>query len=213
VTGIGAAIGAAEKLRGEIVALAAFALQCEESDIVLENGVASYRGDEERAIPMIGIANLCYANVAILPDELIDLVSLNCRYVYRPPFDPPDPETKTGNLTLTYANQIHVAVVEIDEETGKTEILDYVAMDDCGSRINPQVVEGQVHGATAHGIGAALHESLDYDKDGNLLQATFWDYHPATSLDVPRLKTGHVESPSPFSTTGAKGIVEGGGAA
>ncbi len=85
-------------------------------------------------------------------------------------------------------------------------------MDDCGSRINPAVVEGQVHGATAHGIGAALHESLDYDEDGNLLQATFWDYHPATALDVPRLKTGHVESPSPFSKNGAKGMGEGGGA-
>jgi 2-furoyl-CoA dehydrogenase large subunit len=212
VTGIGAAIGAAEKLRGEILALSAFALQCEESDIVLADGVASYQGDEERAIPMIGVANLCYSNVAVLPDELADRVSLNCRYVYRPPFEPPDTETKTGNLTLTYANQIHAAVVEIDEATGKVEILDYVAMDDCGSRINPAVVEGQVHGATAHGIGAALHESLDYDEDGNLLQATFWDYHPATALDVPRLKTGHVESPSPFSKNGAKGMGEGGGA-
>ncbi|MBS1879390.1 MAG: molybdopterin-dependent oxidoreductase, partial [Actinobacteria bacterium] len=212
VTGIGAAIGAAEKLRGEIVKLAAFALQCEEGDIVLEGGVASYKGDEERAIPMIGIANLCYSNVAVLPDELADTISLNCRYVYRPPFTPPDVETKTGNLTLTYANQIHAAVVEIDEQTGKLTILDYVAMDDCGSRINPQIVEGQVHGATGHGIGAALHESLDYDEDGNLLQATFWDYHPATALDIPRLKTGHVESPSPFSKNGAKGMGEGGGA-
>jgi len=212
VTGIGAAIGATQKLRDEIKKVAAFALQCEEDDIVLADGNASYRGDEERAIPMIGIANFVYSNVAALPDEIADSVSLNCRYVYRPPFTPPDTETKTGNLTLTYANQLHVAVVEIDEETGKTTILDYVAMDDCGKRINPAIVEGQVHGATAHGIGAALHESLDYDEDGNLLQATFWDYHPATSLDVPRLKTGDVESPSPFSKNGAKGMGEGGGA-
>ena len=212
VTGIGAAIGAARKLRDEIVRVAAFALQCEVDDIELAGGMASYRGDEERAIPMIGIANLVYSNVAELPDELADSVSLNCRYVYRPPFTPPDPETKTGNLTLTYANQIHACVVEVDEETGQVEILDYVAMDDCGTRINPNVVEGQVHGATGHGIGAALHEALEYDEDGQLLQATFWDYHPATALDIPPLKTGHVESPSPFSDTGAKGMGEGGGA-
>jgi len=212
VTGIGAAKGAAEKLRGEIVRLAAFALEADPDEIEVAGGSASVRGDDERAIPFIGIANLVYSNIAVLPPELADSVSLNCRHVYRPPFVPPDPETKTGNLTLTYANQIHAAVVEIDEETGQVEILDYAAVDDCGTRINPQVVEGQVHGATGHGIGAVLYESLDYDEDGQLLQATFWDYHPVTALDVPRLKTGHVESPSPFSDTGAKGMGEGGGA-
>jgi CO/xanthine dehydrogenase Mo-binding subunit len=148
----------------------------------------------------------------VLPDELADSVSLNCRHVYRPPFRPPDPETKMGNLTLTYASQVHAAVVEVDEETGQVRILDYAAVDDCGRRIHPQVVEGQVHGATGHGIGAALYESLDYDEDGNLLQGTFWDYHTATALDVPALKTGSTESPSPFSPTGSKGMGEGGGA-
>ena len=212
VTGIGAAIGAAEKLRDEIVRLAAFALQAEPGEIEVSGGAARVRGDAERAIPFIGIANLVYSNIAVLPPELADSVSLNCRHVYRPPFEVPDHDAKRGNLTLTYANQIHAAVVEVDEETGQVEILDYAAVDDCGSRINPQVVEGQVHGATGHGIGAALHEAFDYDEDGQLLQATFWDYHPVTALDVPRLKTDHVESPSPFSTTGAKGMGEGGGA-
>jgi CO/xanthine dehydrogenase Mo-binding subunit len=212
VTGIGAAFGAAHKLRGEIVRLAAFALQADESEVDLAGGFAKVRGDEERAIPFIGIANLVYSNVAELPPELADAVTLNCRFTYRPPFAPPDPETKTGNLTLTYASQIHACVIEVDEETGQVEILDYAAVDDCGRRINPQVVEGQVHGATGHGIGAALYESLDYDADGQLQQATFMDYHVATSLDVPPLKTGYTESPSPFSDTGAKGMGEGGGA-
>jgi CO/xanthine dehydrogenase Mo-binding subunit len=212
VTGLGAAMGGAEKLRAEIVKLAAFALEAAEDEIELEDGSAHVRGDAERAIPFIGIANLVYSNVAALPPELADSVSLNCRHVYRPPFQVPDPDTKTGNLTLTYASQTHACAVEIDEETGQVTILDYAVADDCGRVINPQIVEGQVHGATAHGIGAALYEAFEYDEDGQLLQSSFYDYHAVTSLDVPPIKTGHVESPSPFTPNGAKGMGEGGGA-
>jgi 2-furoyl-CoA dehydrogenase large subunit len=212
VTGLGAAMGGAEKLRAEIVKLAAFALEAEEDEIELEDGSAQVRGDAERAIPFIGIANLVYSNVAALPPELADSVSLNCRHVYRPPFQVPDPDTKTGNLTLTYASQTHACAVEIDEETGQVTILDYAVADDCGRVINPQIVEGQVHGATAHGIGAALYEAFEYDEDGQLLQSSFYDYHAVTSLDVPPIKTSHVETPSPFTPNGAKGMGEGGGA-
>jgi CO/xanthine dehydrogenase Mo-binding subunit len=213
VTGLGAAIGAAEKLREEIRLVAATALGATIDEIELADGVASVRGDEERAIPFIGIANLVYTNVAALPPAVADAVSLNCRYVYRPPFEIPDVATKTGELTLTYAAQVHVAVVEIDEETGHTEILAYVAIDECGRRINPQIVEGQVHGATAHGIGAALHESFVYDEQsGQLLSGNFYDYHAATAVDVPLLLTGEIECPSPRTPNGAKGMGEGGGA-
>ena len=86
-----------------------------------------------------------------------------------PPFELPDVERKYGNLTLTYATQVHVAVVEVDPETGVYELVDYAAVDDCGTRIHPQIVEGQVMGAAAHGIGAATHETFTYDEDGNLL--------------------------------------------
>jgi CO/xanthine dehydrogenase Mo-binding subunit len=212
VTGLGAAMGAAEKLRAEIVKVAAFALQAEEDDIDLREGTAFVRGDEDRMIPFIGIANLVYSNVAALPGELADSVSLNCRHVYRPPFEVPDAEAKTGNLTLTYASQTHACVLEIDEETGHVTILDYAVADDCGRVINPQIVTGQVHGATAHGIGAALWEAFEYDEDGQLLQSSFYDYHAVTSLDVPHIKTTHLESPSPFTPNGAKGMGEGGGA-
>ncbi len=212
VTGLGAAMGGAEKLRAEIVKLAAFALEAGEDEIELEDGSAHVRGDAERAIPFIGIANLVYSNVAALPPELADSVSLNCRHVYRPPFQVPDAEAKRGNLTLTYASQVHACVVEIDEDTGAVEILDYAAVDECGKRINPQIIEGQVHGAAAHGIGAALHEALEYSEDGQLLNANFFDYHAITALDTPHIKTDEVEAPSPFSPNGAKGMGEGGGA-
>jgi 2-furoyl-CoA dehydrogenase large subunit len=139
-------------------------------------------------------------------------VSLNRSYTYRPPFEVPDLESKMGNLTLTYATQIHACVVEVDPETGAVQILDYAAVDDSGTLINPQIVEGQVHGAAAHGIGAVLTEGLHYDEDGQLLNMNFYDYEAATSLDVPPLKVGSIESPSPFTPTGAKGMGEGGGA-
>ena len=117
-----------------------------------------------------------------------------------------DVEKKMGKLTLTYATQIHACVVEVDQETGVTEIVDYAAVDDCGTRIHPQIVEGQVHGATAHAIGAALHEDFVYDEDGQLLTSNFYDYHVPHALDVPALKTGSIESPSPFSPLGSKGM-------
>ena len=81
-----------------------------------------------------------------------------------------------------------------------------------GKRINPMVVEGQVHGATGLGIGAALKETFEYDEDGQLLNSNFLFYHAATAMDVPNIKTSHIESPSPFTGTGAKGMGEGGGA-
>ena len=147
----------------------------------------------------------------MLPLEARD-ITLNCRYVYVPPHQMPDKERKYGNLTLTYANQIHACVVEVDPETGVYEIVDYSAVDDCGVRINPQIVEGQVHGATAQSIGAATHETFPYDEDGNLLTPNFYDYHVPHALDMPPMKTGYVESPSPFTPLGAKGMGEGGGA-
>ena len=212
VTGINAVIGATEKLRAEIVEVAAFALEADQDEIVLSAGMAGVEGDEERQMPFMYIANIVYTNNAILPMEMAQRLSLTCRYVYVAPFEVPDVERKFGNLTLTYSTQTHVAVVEVDEETGKVEILDYAVVDDCGTRINPMIVEGQVHGATAHGIGAALRETFEYDEDGQLLNSNFLFYHPPTATDIPSIKTGNIESPSPFSGTGAKGMGEGGGA-
>jgi 2-furoyl-CoA dehydrogenase large subunit len=123
----------------------------------------------------------------------------------------PDNERKFRNLTLTYAMQIHACVVEVDPETGVYEIVDYVAVDDCGVRVNPRIVEGQVMGATALAIGAAMFEVFAYDDDGNLLTPNFYDYHVPHTLDMPPLKTGAIETPSPFTPLGTKGMGEGGG--
>ncbi len=213
VTGLGAVMGATAKLRDEILEVGAFALGAPKDDLELRDGACLVKGDPSRSIPFIGIANLIYTNNAVLPSELSSKIDLNCRYVYVPPFEVPDVERKMGNLTLTYASQIHVCVVEVDEETGVVEILSYVAVDDCGKRINPQIVEGQVHGAVGLGIGAALYEAFEYDEDGQLQEPSFYEYHAGTAMDIPDIRTGNIESPSPFTPNGAKGMGEGGGAA
>jgi CO/xanthine dehydrogenase Mo-binding subunit len=213
VTGLEAVKGAAEKLSLEIRRLAGGVLGgADPDDIVLEGGFAKRKDNPEAALPFMACGAIVNANNAVLPPELRD-ITLNCRHVYVPPFELPDQERKFGNLTLTYATQIHACVVEVDPETGDVEIDDYAAVDDCGIRIHPQIVEGQVHGATVHAIGAALYETFAYDEDGNLLTSNFYDYHVPHALDLPSIKTGHIESPSPFSSLGTKGMGEGGGAA
>jgi 2-furoyl-CoA dehydrogenase large subunit len=213
VTGLEAVKGAAEQLGLEIRRLAGGVLGgADPDDVVLEGGFAKRKDNPEAALPFMACGAIINANNAAIPPELRD-ITLNCRYVYVPPFELPDLEKKFGNLTLTYATQIHACVVEIDPETGEVELADYAAVDDCGIRINPQIVEGQVHGATVHGIGAALHETFAYDEYGQLLTSNFYDYHVPHALDLPEIKTGHIESPSPFSSLGTKGMGEGGGAA
>jgi 2-furoyl-CoA dehydrogenase large subunit len=213
VTGLSAVKGATEELAVDIRRLAAGVLQADgPDDIVLEGGFAKRRDNPEAALPFFAVGAIINANNAAIPEQLRD-ITLNKRYVYVPPFELPDLERKYGNLTLTYATQVHVAVVEIDPETGVYELVDYAAVDDCGTRIHPQIVEGQVMGAAAHGIGAATHETFTYDDEGNLLTTNFYDYHVPHAMDVPPLKTAAIESPSPFTPLGTKGMGEGGGAA
>src|SRR3954452_8088698 len=212
VTGLGAVKGAGDMLAADIKRLAGAVLGgVPPEDIELEGGFARIKGNPDAALPFMACGAIVNANNAVLPLDMRD-ITLNCRYVYVPPHTMPDKERKFGNLTLTYATQIHACVVEVDEETGASEIVDSGAVDDCGVRINPQIVEGQVHGATAHAIGGATHEHFAYDEQGNLLTPNFYDYHVPHAMDMPPLKTGYIESRSPFTPLGAKGMGEGGGA-
>jgi CO/xanthine dehydrogenase Mo-binding subunit len=211
VTGLTAVKGATEMLAAEIKQLAGAVFGGVPPEALeFADGGVRIAESPEAFLPFMACGAIVNANNAGLPDDLN--VTLNCRYVYKPPFQVPDIERKFGNLTLTYATQIHVAVVEIDPETGYYDIVDYVAVDDCGKRINPQIVEGQVMGATAQALGAVMHEQFTYDEDGNLLTPNFYDYHVPHALDMPPLKTGSMESPSPFTELGTKGMGEGGGA-
>jgi 2-furoyl-CoA dehydrogenase large subunit len=99
--------------------------------------------------------------------------------------------------------------VEVERETGAVRVLDYVSVHDAGRLLNPLIVAGQVRGGFAHGVGAALFERLVYDEDGNLVTGTFMDYLCPTAADLPALRMDHLETPSPFTALGAKGLGEG----
>jgi aerobic carbon-monoxide dehydrogenase large subunit len=109
---------------------------------------------------------------------------------------------------LAYSNACHVAEVEVDVETGGVRILRYIAMQDAGRRINPMIVDGQVHGGIAHGIGNAMFEWMGYDETGQPVTTTFADYLLPTAKDVPSLQTLYKESPSPHNPLGVKGVGE-----
>jgi len=214
VTGLSAVHGAIEKLKTEMKKLAANALEANENDLefgIGEQGPEVRVAGTDKGVNYWTLSNMVNYNTATLPEELRDL-SLNVRHVYVPPFQVPDVEKKYGNLTLTYAMQMHITVLEVDPETFRTKILDYAIVDDCGKVINHMIVEGQVHGGAAHGIGAALQEIMPFDEEGNVLAGSFTDYAPITINNMPDLKCANMETPSPFSYNGAKGMGEGGGA-
>ncbi|HWX76158.1 MAG TPA: xanthine dehydrogenase family protein molybdopterin-binding subunit [Candidatus Acidoferrales bacterium] len=112
--------------------------------------------------------------------------------------------------TVTWANAVHVAVIEVDIDTGEIKLLDYVVAHDAGKLINPLLVDGQIHGGVAQGIGAALYEEICYDPSGQLLSGSFMDYLLPGIMEIPRIKTVHLESLSPLNPLGVKGLGEGG---
>jgi carbon-monoxide dehydrogenase large subunit len=110
----------------------------------------------------------------------------------------------------TYANATHIAEVEVDIDTGHVKLTRYVVVEDCGKMVNPMIVEAQVVGGVAQGIGAALYEHLQYDESGQLLTTSFMDYLVPTAADVPHIDVGHIETLTPLTVHGVKGMGEGG---
>ena len=108
------------------------------------------------------------------------------------------------------ASGVHAMIVEVDRETCQVLIRRYVVVHDCGRQLNPMIVEGQIQGGVAHGIGNAFYEQLIFDQGGQLLNASLMDYLLPTALDVPKVEMGHIETPSPLNPTGAKGVGEAG---
>jgi CO/xanthine dehydrogenase Mo-binding subunit len=120
----------------------------------------------------------------------------------------PDEEGRCRSY-LTAANATHVALVEIDRDTGRTHILDYCIVDDCGTRLNPANVEGQLQGGVAQGVGAALYEEYVYNEECQPLVSTFVDYLMPTIHEVPMTRKDFIITPSPVAPLGAKGCGEG----
>ena len=121
----------------------------------------------------------------------------------------PDENRRVRNQ-LFASNAAHGVIVEVDPDTGGITILKYGVVHDCGTVLNPSIVEGLVQGATAHGIGAALYEEFDYDEQGNLKATTFVDYLKPTAVEIPDVRMDHLVTPSPYTPLGMKGVGEGG---
>jgi len=188
---------AAADVRQKALAVAANHLEAAPEDLVLEDGRVGVRGAPGRQLTLAEVATLASAPRPgyALPSGM-DPGLEAAAYV-------PVPQS-------TYSSGAHAAVVEVDPETGAVRILRYVAVDDCGTVINPMIVEGQVHGGIAHGIGNALLEEVVYDARGQLATGTLMEYALPRADDVPRLEVHHVVTPSPLNPLGVKGAGEGG---
>ncbi len=194
VVGGGAAKRAAAKLAGRLRAVAAAMLDVEPEDVVLAEGRAAVRGDDERSFGFDAIARLAYLETHKLPEG--QEPGLECSAT----FDPPG----------TFSNACHGAIVELDPETGAARIERYLVVEDCGVMINPMIVEGQVRGGVAQGIAAALYERLPFTPEGQPQATSFMDYLVPTAHEIPPIEILHLETPSALSETGAKGMGEGG---
>jgi carbon-monoxide dehydrogenase large subunit len=185
---------AGKAVRGKLIGAAASLLEAAAADLDIADGRVFVRGMPDRALPFARIVQ------AALP-------TFSGPGVVEPDFVasayPPVP-------TVTYASAVHVAVVEVDVETGATRLLRYVVAHDCGRVINPVIVDGQIHGGVAQGIGGALWERIVYDGAGQLLTQTLMEYHLPLADELPPIETVHMEFPSPRNPLGVKGLGEGG---
>ncbi len=191
----GAVSNASRELAKRIRKIAAHLMQCSEADVRLENGLISAGA---ASISFADIGKAWYLRPEQLPDD-VNTMGLEVTEGYKPDVD---------SGVFTYST--HAAVVAVDTETGMVEILDYVIVDDCGRMVNPMIVDGQLIGGAAQGIGTALFEETPYDAEGQPLSSTLQDYTLPGAAEVPHMQVEHFETPSPYSRYGMKGVGEGG---
>jgi carbon-monoxide dehydrogenase large subunit len=191
VSGAAAAV-VSRKVKERARIVAAAALECSPDDLEWELGRWSVKGDRERGKTIQEIALLSHSSLE-LPEGVEG--HLDATAVYNPP-------------NLTYPYGAYICVVDVDPGTGQVKVRRFIAVDDCGTRVNPMLVDGQVHGGIADGIGMALMELIAFDKDGNNLGGSFMDYLLPTSMECPNYELGETVTPSPHHPIGAKGVGE-----
>ena len=174
--------------------LAGMLLQTAPADLELADGEVRVKGDSQRAISLAELARVLRGGPG---------------YAFPPGFEPAlEASASFRTDHLAYANACHVAEVEVDIETGGVSILRYIALQDSGTLINPMIVDGQVQGGIAHGVGNALFEWMGYDADGQPVTTTFADYLLPTATEIPTLETMYKHTPSPLNPLGVKGVGE-----
>lgn len=185
---------AAVKVKNKAAQIAAHILEAAEEDIRFGDGGAYVIGAPGHKVPWVDIAEVAYKPHKG-PDGLE--AGLEAHALFSP-----------GNATWPFGS--HIAVVEVDSDTGDVEILRYITVDDCGNQINPMIVGGQVHGGIAQGIGQAVFEEAVYDTNGNLLTGSLTDYPLPTAADLPSFEIHHTTTPTDVNPLGVKGIGEAG---
>ncbi|MGH7057140.1 MAG: xanthine dehydrogenase family protein molybdopterin-binding subunit, partial [Acetobacteraceae bacterium] len=191
----GAVATACRQLGGRLKHIAAHLLQARPEDVRLADG-RLLSGQAE--ISIAEVARTWYLAPQLLPPD-VDPAGLEVTAGYKP---------KSDHGTFSYAT--HAVVVAVDPEVGLVEILDYLVVEDAGTLVNPTIVEGQIFGGTAQGIGTGLYECSPYDDAGQPLASTFMDYVLPGFTEVPEIRIEHMETPSPYTEFGVKGLGEGG---
>ncbi|NJP23305.1 aerobic carbon-monoxide dehydrogenase large subunit [Microbispora hainanensis] len=207
---------ACRKVREKALRIAAEALEADPRDLEITDGMVHVAGVPSASIPL--------ATVAVLSNPLryaFDEEARRATQFAGPASDdrPPVAEGEEPGLEgrdyyspirSTFAAGMHAAIVETDPDTAEIRILRYAVVHDCGRLINPMIVEGQIHGGVAQGVGGALYEKMAYDEHGQLLNASFMDFLMPYATEVPRIETAHLETPSPLNPLGIKGAGEAG---
>jgi len=185
---------ASGRVKDKLVAAAAALLEAAPADIEVADGIVTVRGVPGSATPLASVIRAAIPTFA------------------KPGVASPDFEATVypHQPTVTYTSATHVAVVDVDTGTGAVTLLRYLVAHDCGTIINPVIVEGQIHGGVAQGVGGGLLEEMVYDEQAQLLTGTFMDYLVPTAMELPPIETVHLEYPSPRNPLGLKGIGEGG---
>ncbi|MFN8635404.1 MAG: aerobic carbon-monoxide dehydrogenase large subunit [Chloroflexota bacterium] len=206
---------ASAKVRTKVVSLAASLLEVTPEDVELVDGVARVAGAPERSLTLGALATAAnpirYAYDKAAADAALRLVKPRSGAVLAPDEEPGlEARGYFAPERATWASGQHAAIVEIDPATGNLAFLRYVAVHDCGTLVNPTIVEAQVHGGVAQGIGGAFFEKLHYDNTGQLTNASFMEFLLPTAMEIPELEVGHLETPSPLNPLGVKGAGEAG---
>jgi carbon-monoxide dehydrogenase large subunit len=192
----GAMILACGDIKRKMVQVAGYILKMPPEDLVFGDGVVAARADPSKEVSFKEIARIANFRMEQLPDDVDPGLDAMRRY------RAPDPGS--------FSNSMHAAVIEVDIATGAVKILRYIVIEDCGRIVNPLIVDGQIIGGVAQGLGQALLEEAHYDDDGQPTAVTLADYLVPTAFEIPRIEIHHIETPSPLSLGGFKGIGEGG---
>jgi len=207
---------AARKVRAKALRIAGEALEVDPADLEVVDGVVRVRGVPDAEIPLATVAVLANPLRYAFDEQakLATQFAVGGGAEVPPVAEDDEPGLEAAGwyspVRSTFANGVHAAVVETDPDTAEVKILRYCVVHDCGRLINPRIVEGQIHGGVAQGVGGALYERLVYDEHGQLLNASFMDFLMPYASEVPTVETDHLETPSPLNPLGIKGAGEAG---